>query len=81
MPEPGDLVRRGDKWVTVAPTHCPNGHELGPGRTLVGHTPCSCGQRGGHTTWWCRECDTPTYGPPLQPGCRPLAGPADVVEL
>jgi hypothetical protein len=34
-----------------APTHCPRGHEILPGRTLVGHQPCSC--PGGHTTWTC----------------------------
>lgn len=79
MKEPGDLVRCTDgTWMTLSPTHCPNGHELGPGRVLVGHTPCSCDHRGGHTTWWCIECGAVTYGPPLQPGCRTLNGPADV---
>jgi hypothetical protein len=33
----GDLIRYRGKWITEAPTHCPNGHRLGPGRSLVGH--------------------------------------------
>ncbi|OCB09211.1 hypothetical protein A5717_25890 [Mycolicibacterium porcinum] len=79
MPKVGDLVRCTDgTWMTLAPTHCPNGHPLGPRRELVGHAPCSCGVRGGHTSWQCQECDAVTYGPPLSAGCRPLDGPAEV---
>ncbi|WP_139169836.1 hypothetical protein [Mycolicibacterium fluoranthenivorans] len=62
-----DLVRRGPgRWAERSPTHCPNGHELGPGRTLVGWRPCMCG---GHRTWTCRTCDTTAHRPPLQPAC------------
>ncbi|MCV7255368.1 hypothetical protein H7J86_24700 [Mycobacterium hackensackense] len=71
----GDLVpgRRGG-WVIEAPTHCRNGHLLGPNRVLVGSTACQCGTR--HMTWWCRieGCEATTYGPPLAEGCTPRAG-------
>jgi hypothetical protein len=36
------------KWITHPPTHCPNGHRLGPGEVLVGHQAC-LGHGGGHT--------------------------------
>lgn len=76
MADVGDLVpsTKGG-WVLVAPTHCPNGHELSPNRCLVGHAPCSCG---GHTTWWCREpgCGATVYGPSLRESCAVLNGPA-----
>ncbi|MEW2483551.1 hypothetical protein AB0876_28595 [Mycobacterium sp. NPDC049093] len=79
MPDIGDLVpTTDDRWMTLPPKRCPNGHQLGGHRVLVGHQPCNCG---GHTTWRCRECDAVIYGPPLSAGCRPLAGPATVVEL
>lgn len=82
MANVGDLVRTTtDRWMTLAPKHCANGHRLTGGRVLVGHAPCSCDHRGGHTTWACRECDTVVYAPPLAAECRPLAGPAAVVEL
>jgi hypothetical protein len=56
----GDLIRRGGQWLTEAPTHCPNGHELGPGQVLVGHG------GGGHTIWHCRTCATsPLDGCPM----------------
>ena len=79
MPDVGDLVHLTDgRWMTLAPKRCPNGHQLGRGRALVGHAPCGCDERGGHTSWRCRECDAVIYGPPLSAGCRPLAGPAAV---
>lgn len=79
MPDVGDLVpTTDDRWMTLPPRRCPNGHQLGRGRVLVGHVPCSCDERGGHTSWRCRECDTVIHGPPLSEGCRPLAGPAAV---
>lgn len=79
MADIGDLVpTTDDKWMTLAPQHCPNRHPLDGGKVLVGHAPCSCGIRGGHTSWRCQVCDTPVYGPPLSAGCRPLAGPAAV---
>lgn len=62
-------------WIVRPPTRCPAGHDIGPGRVLVGHQPCSC--RGGHTTWTC-ECGGTVYGPPVGEACRILAGAADV---
>ena len=50
-------------------------HWLGPQRVLVGHAACSCGGRGGHTTWTCRECDDVTYGPTLAAACTIRTGP------
>jgi hypothetical protein len=61
----GDLIRRRGKWTTEAPTHCPNGHRLGPNRSLVGHVACSGHGGGGHTIWHCLECVAITYGPLL----------------
>lgn len=82
MPDVGDLVpTTDDRWMTLAPKYCANGHPLTGGNVLVGHAPCSCGIPGGHASWRCRECDHITYGPKLATGCRPLAGPAAVVEL
>lgn len=79
MPDVGDLVqdRRG-RWITLAPTHCPRGDRLGPGRVLVGHVACMGHGGGGHTLWHCRECDDTVYGPPLAEHCSVLAGPAAV---
>lgn len=76
--QPGDLAQdsRG-RWITVAPTRCPNWHELGPGRVLVGHLACTT-HDGGHTTWACRECDAVVYGPPVDPVCSVINGPAAV---
>src|SRR5690349_1005846 len=36
----GDLVMIRSKWTTLAPTHCCQGHELRPGKVLVGHMAC-----------------------------------------
>jgi hypothetical protein len=70
----GELVRSTDgAWMTRPPDRCPHGHPLGPGRVLVGHQPCGCEMRGGHTTWTC-QCGATVYGPPMAPGCQPLAG-------
>ncbi|TDH56700.1 hypothetical protein E2F47_06105 [Mycobacterium eburneum] len=72
----GDLVQLTDgRWMARPPTRCPNGDQLGPRRSLVGHQPCSCG---GHTTWECLACGAVTYGPALADGCTVLAGPAAV---
>lgn len=41
------------------PARCPYGHELGPGRVLVGWTPCHCvsDEEGrGHRTYYCLAC-------------------------
>jgi hypothetical protein len=74
----GDLRKTFDcQWVTEAPTHCPNGHQLVGGQVLVGHTACS-GHGGGHVVWHCRTCDVATYGPPLNTHCTVLDGPAAV---
>ncbi len=78
----GDLIqdRRG-RWITLAPTHCPAGHRLGPGQVLVGHVACMGHGGGGHTTWHCRACPqnvVPTHGPPLNVHCSVLYGPAAV---
>lgn len=78
MHQAGDLVQDGQgRWITYAPTRCPNWHELGAGRVLVGHLACST-HAGGHTTWACRECDAVVYGPPVDPVCSVLNGPAVV---
>ncbi|MGE2714177.1 hypothetical protein ACQI4L_08980 [Mycolicibacterium litorale] len=63
-------------WMRLPLTHCPNGHQLGPGRVLVGNQPC--GTHNGHTTWTCLECDATEYRPHLGSGCRVLNGPAPV---
>jgi hypothetical protein len=74
----GDLVQTTTgTWITRPPTHCPNGHELGPSRALVGHQAC-LGHGGGHTTWTCLTCDQTVYGPELGPHCTMLDGPAAV---
>ena len=74
----GELVQTTDgKWITHPPTRCPNGHTLGANQVLVGHQAC-LGHGGGHTTWTCRECDLPVYGPPLNSHCMTLDGPATV---
>lgn len=62
----GELVRTTNgKWITKAPSSCPNGHTLGPNRVLVGHVACLGHGGGGHTSWHCRICDATTYGPPV----------------
>ena len=80
MAEVGDVVQDGrGKWVTVAPAYCPNLHRLDAGMVSVGHLACTT-HRGGHTTWWCREqgCGATVYGPPLDPLCTVVNGPAQV---
>jgi hypothetical protein len=54
----GELVYRCGKWMTDAPSRCPNGHSLGPGQVLVGHVACLGHGGGGHTSWHCRTCET-----------------------
>ncbi|MCG7593723.1 hypothetical protein [Mycobacterium sp. PSTR-4-N] len=77
MPEVGDVVPSRRGWITVAPTRCLNLHPLGPQQVLVGHLACTT-HRGGHTTWTCRDCDVVIYGPPIDPLCSVLNGPAAV---
>lgn len=74
----GDLIRYRGQWMTEAPTYCPNGHQLGPNRCLVGHTACGGHGGGGHTIWHCRTCEAITYGPPLAKHCNIAIGPAAV---
>jgi hypothetical protein len=74
----GELVQTtAGKWIIHPPTRCPNGHEFGPGRALVGYQAC-LGHGGGHTTWTCSTCDATVYGPPLNTHCKTLDGPATV---
>ena len=49
-----------DKLV-LAPTRCPRGHALRPGRTLLRTVSCSCGR---HTTWRC-HCGEVIYRPTM----------------
>ena len=54
--------------VEHAPAECPNGHQLGPNRVVVGWHPCDCTEgRSGHRTYWCRECRTTMYEAPRTP--------------
>lgn len=55
-------------WTEDAPTHCPNGHELGPGRVLVGwQAPRGGTLDAGYRTHECRQCGTVM---PWTPTCR-----------
>jgi hypothetical protein len=74
----GELVQTTDgKWIIRRPSRCPNGHEFGASKALVGYQAC-LGHGGGHTTWTCRQCDATVYGPPLNTHCTTLDGPATV---
>lgn len=76
MPQVGELVRTtAGTWITKPPQRCPNGHDLGPGRVLVGHVACMGHGGGGHTTWTCQACDETVYGPPLNTHCQVHTGP------
>ena len=38
--------------IEVAPERCPNGHQLGPNKVIVGWQPCQCVEgRAGHRTY------------------------------
>jgi hypothetical protein len=77
MPSFGSLVPCTEGgWMILPPRHCPNGHQLGPNRVLVGHQPCSGGCHGGHTTWECSSCNAIAYSPGVGAGCRLLDGAA-----
>jgi hypothetical protein len=71
----GDLIQCRGKWMFEPPAHRPNGHRLGPNRTLVGHVACSGHNGGGHTIWHCIACEAITYGPTLAAHCTALDGP------
>lgn len=58
--KPGDLrpTGRGHEVEVVAPTHCRNGHRLGPNQVLLGTELCDqAGVYRHHITWCCRRCD------------------------
>jgi hypothetical protein len=44
----GELIRTKKGWIIQPPTHCPSGHDLTPGRMLVGFQPCGGAHPGGH---------------------------------
>ena len=46
------------------PRQCPTGHQLGPGRMLLGHRGCQCTPAGGHRTWQCGTCGDVQQWPP-----------------
>jgi len=45
----------GPPFSEVQPSHCSNGHPLGPHQAIVGWLPCNCAGEG-HRTWTCRTC-------------------------
>ena len=52
-------------WTEDAPTHCPNGPRLGPGRVLVGWLAPRAGTlEQGYRTHECRECGAITLWEP-----------------
>jgi hypothetical protein len=79
MPAIGELVRSTTgQWMGKPPLHCPRGHRLRPGHTLVGSIACSCGR---HLTWRCQRrdhrrqpmsvaCVTSSYGTQKEPSGR-----------
>ena len=76
MPAIGELVRSTTgQWMVKPPLHCPRGHRLRPGHTLVGSIACSCGR---HLMWRC-ECGAITYGPALGELTGVAIAPAIVV--
>lgn len=74
----GELVPTPSGWQVVAPTHCPNGHALGPRQVSVVHLPCGGAHSGGHTVWTCRTCEATIGDPEAGSACRILHGPAGV---
>jgi hypothetical protein len=74
----GDLQRTRRGWVVTAPSECPAGHPIGPGRgVLVGYMPCAGPFKNGHLTWSC-PCGETVYAPALGPECALLHGAAAV---
>lgn len=58
---------RTDRWEAPAPVACPNGHQLGACRTLIGYRACRCG---GHRTYLCRTCESMIIWPPETSYCE-----------
>jgi hypothetical protein len=52
------------KWVTEAPTQCPNGHPLRANQVLIAHVACLGHVGGGHPVAL-PTCDSVVDGPPL----------------
>lgn len=69
------LVRRKGTWVEPSPESCPQGHQLGPDRMLLGWQSCLCTtavrNHGGHRTWRCRECEAVITAPPCMEPMEP----------
>lgn len=63
-----ELYRIGDRWAEKPPARCPNNHELGPNRVLVGSQVCGA-EHGHHRTHQCRKCGAVTYTPPMTAQC------------
>lgn len=63
-----DLYRVGDRWVEPAPSYCPRGHRLGPGRVLVGSQVCDA-EHGHHRTHSCVACGATVFTPEPGPAC------------
>lgn len=74
----GELVQTRKGWIVTPPTHCPNGHDLGPRRVSVVHLPCGGAHSGGHTLWRCNECGEAISHPAAGSACRILHGPAGI---
>jgi hypothetical protein len=68
------LTGRGLELAEVAPSHCPNGHRLGPGQVLIGTLPCWCAGAAGHRTYWCRDCQAVIFDPPHNLGAEQVIG-------
>lgn len=78
MAKVGDLVRStSGGWMQLAPTHCPAGHRLIPGRMIVSYRPCAT--HSGHRTWTC-PCGGTIAAPEIDAACD-VQGPAAVREL
>jgi hypothetical protein len=53
---------RGQETVEIPPERCPNGHEIGPGKVIVGYGPNPDGFRA--RSWLCRRCGALTWDQP-----------------
>ncbi|MVU77437.1 hypothetical protein GPX89_09270 [Nocardia sp. ET3-3] len=64
-----ELVETATGWVKPAPIFCPQGHQFGPDRTLVGWQACRGPGCDGHTAHTCQTCGEAVYSPALREGC------------